>query len=59
MEQRGLWINIAKIKIIVSGKDQENLKMKGQFHCGECDQRVGVKSVLCARCEKWINKYCS
>ena len=59
LARRGLKINIGKTKILVSGKDGLSPIASGQYPCGVCAQGVGVNSVLCTHCRKWVHKRCS
>lgn len=58
LEKRGLKVNIAKTKILVTGKKEE-VQQCGRFPCGVCGKGVGVNSILCTVCEKWCHKRCS
>ena len=59
LAKRGLKINIGKTKVLVSGKDGLTALPSGQYPCGVCAQGVGVNSVLCTQCGKWVHIRCS
>ena len=59
MEQKGLRVNMAKTKFLVSGTGLDVLKKSGQFPCAVCLNGVGVNSILCTQCNKWVHKKCS
>ena len=59
MESKGLKVNIVKTKILISGKECETVVSSGEYPCGVCGRGVGVNSVLCTECDKWIHKRCS
>ena len=59
MESKGLKVNIEKTKILVTGKECETVVSSGEYPCGVCGRGVGVNSVLCVECDRWIHKRCS
>ena len=59
MESKGLKINIGKTKILITGKERETIVCSGEFPCGVCGRGVGLNSLTCAECNKWIHKRCS
>ena len=59
LEAKGLRVNLAKTKIMVSGPNLNALKDSGQYPCGVCRSGVGRNSVLCYGCNHWIHKKCS
>ena len=59
MERRGLKVNMAKTKMMVTGKKIEENIQVGRFPCGVCGNGVGVNSILCTECDKWCHKRCS
>ena len=59
MELRGLKINVAKIELLVSGKENVLAAPTGQFPCDICGRGVGVNSVLCITCNRWCNHRCT
>ena len=59
MEAKGLRVNMAKTKFMVSGTNLNVLKKSGQFPCAVCLSGVGANSIQCTRCSKWVHKKCS
>ena len=59
MEAKGLRVNMARTKFMVSGTDLNVLKKSGQFPCAVCLSGVGANSIQCTRCSKWVHKKCS
>ena len=59
MESKGLKVNLSKTKILVTGKECESVITSGEYPCGVCGRGVGVNSILCTECRKWIHKRCS
>ena len=58
LECRGLKVNLGKTKIMVTGKQGENLQ-SGRYPCSVCGRGVGANSILCVACDKWCHKRCS
>ena len=58
MECRGLKVNLGKTKIMVTGKQGENLQ-SGRYPCSVCGRGVGVNSILCVTCNRWCHGRCS
>ena len=59
MELRGLKVNIAKTKLMVSGERDSDPVPMGRYPCGVCGRGVGVNSILCTQCGKWCHGRCS
>ena len=59
MECRGLKVNIEKTKLLVSGGTCNTVVQTGRYPCGVCGRGVGVNSVLCGDCGKWVHQRCS
>ena len=59
METRGLKINMEKTKVMVSGRQPKERTEQGRYPCGCCGKGVGVNSVWCEGCQRWIHKRCS
>ena len=59
MELRGLKINIAKTKLLVSGKKNPTPTTSGCYPCAICNRGVGANSILCTNCNKWCHKRCT
>ena len=58
LERRGMKVNIAKTKILVSGKKDE-VQQYGDYPCGVCGRGVRENSILCTVCDKWCHQRCS
>ena len=58
LERKGMRVNIAKTKVMVSGSEGEVLTSKVD-PCGLCGRRVMTNSVFCAKCGKWIHGRCA
>ena len=59
MELRGLKINVAKTKLLISGKENVLAAPTGQYPCGICGRGVGANSILCTACNKWCHHRCT
>ena len=59
MERRGLKVNVAKTKLLISGKENVLAAPTGRYPCGICGRGVGVNSVLCTVCNKWCHHRCT
>ena len=59
MEGRGLKVNVAKTKYLITGDEEAEPVEMGRYPCGVCGRGVGVNSRLCIRCQKWCHKRCS
>lgn len=44
---------------MVSASDPEEVPKSAAFPCGVCNEGVGVNSILCTGCKKWVHKRCS
>jgi len=51
-------ISIGKMKVMVSGSEEEILKNKID-PCGMYEKRVMVNSLLCTGCRRWIHRRCA
>ena len=59
MEGKGLAVNLAKTKVIISDKNCGLSFTSGKYPCGVCHKGVGVNSIFCTYCNKWVHKRCS
>ena len=60
LENKGLKVNVAKTKILLSSHDAKRSKIAAiKYPCGVCMKGVGANSILCESCKKWIHKRCS
>ena len=58
MEGKGLKVNVAKTKMMVSGTGGEIALSKIES-CGICGKTVGSNAVCCTQCMKWIHGRCT
>ena len=60
LASKGLKVNPTKTKVMVcSGSTTTQSSGAARWPCGVCGGGVGVSSILCTRCGKWIHKRCS
>ena len=59
MESRGMKVNIDKTKLLISGKRMNTQTRVGNYPCGVCGRGVGVNSILCVACNRWVHQRCS
>ena len=52
-------MNVGKTKIMVSGDGSGAEEQSGMYPCGVCSKGVGVNSIQCTHCIKWVHKKCS
>ena len=57
-ETKGMRVNLGKIKLMVSGMEEETFDSKIDL-CGLCGRRVMSFSVLCTACGKWVHASCT
>ena len=57
-ESKGMRVNLGKMKLMVSGMEEETLDSKID-PCGVCGTRVMSNSVLCTACGKWVGARCT
>jgi hypothetical protein len=58
LESKGLKVNVAKSKLLRCSKNSAP-KDAATDPCGVCGRRVGVNSVKCQTCSRWIHKKCT
>ncbi len=58
LEAKGLKVNVAKTKGMRVSREVE-VKDFGKWPCGVCGRNVGVNSIKCERCSKWVHSRCS
>ena len=58
MARRGMKVNVAKTKVMVTGKKAEVIR-SGRDPCAVCGKGVGRNSILCTVCDFWCHKRCS
>lgn len=59
MEAKGLRVNVAKTKVMKCCEEGLCQYNTGKYPCGVCCKGVGVNSIQCTVCHKWIHKKCS
>jgi hypothetical protein len=59
MERKGLRVNIGKTKVMKSQFSAVPVVDSGKWPCGVCRKGVGMNSVVCGVCKKWVHKKCS
>ena len=59
MEEKGLRVNIGKMKIMICGTGLDLLHSSGEFPCAVCGIGVGSNSIFCNGCKHWVHKKCS
>ena len=59
MEKKGLHVNMKKTMFMASGLELDVLKDSGKYPCAVCRTGVGLASILCSVCKRWVHKKCS
>ena len=59
LKEKGLRVNIGKTKVMNCKVGVGQVENSGKFPCGICRKGVGVNSICCISCKKWIHKRCS
>ena len=59
LEAKGLRVNIAKTKVMRCRVGDGLVKAGGKDPCGVCRKGVGINSIQCVGCQKWVHKKCS
>ncbi|MCP3657197.1 MAG: hypothetical protein GY766_20280 [Herbaspirillum sp.] len=59
LESRGLKVNLAKSKVLVSRKEDRTTLPSGKWPCSICRMGVGRNSIRCTLCKLWTHKRCS
>lgn len=59
MESKGLRVNLAKSKVMISDVNQGPTHTSVKYPCGVCFKGVGANSILCTMCNRWVHKRCS
>ena len=55
MESKGLRVNMAKTKFMVSGLGLDVLTESGEHPCAVCLKGVRQNSIFCSSCQKWVH----
>ena len=59
LSAKGMKVNTGKTKVMVSAVGAGEEPKTGAFPCGVCGTGVGVNSIMCTKCKRWIHKRCS
>ena len=59
MEAKGLRVNMAKTKVMISGPELHTLKDSGKYPCAVCRTGVRSNAIQCGQCHLWVHKKCS
>jgi len=59
MESKGLRVNIGKTKVMRCCEGGGKVTPSGRCPCGVCGRGVGVNSIKCLGCKRWVHKVCS
>ena len=59
LKEKGLRVNIGKTKVMNCKVCVGQVENSGKFPCGICRKGMGVNSICCSSCKKWIHKGCS
>src|SRR5258708_2411399 len=59
LKEKGLRVNIDKTKVMNCKVGVGQVENSGKYPCGICRKGVGVNSICCGSCKKWIHKRCS
>src|SRR5437867_5807220 len=59
LKEKGLRVNIGNTKVMNCKVGVGQVENSGQFPCEICRKGVGVNSICCSSCKKWIHKRCS
>ena len=59
LQSKGLKVNIAKTKVMISKPEASPQVDKSRYPCGVCKKGVGRNSILCTSCHHWIHRRCT
>ena len=59
LKEKGLRVNLGKTKVMNCKVGVGQVENSSRFLCGICRKGVGVNSICCGSCKKWIHKRCS
>ena len=59
LESKGLRVNLAKTKVLVSRKAGKPVVPSGKWPCAVCRSGVGSNSIRCSQCKHWTHKRCT
>ena len=47
-------VNMNKTKVMISGERQMVRQKDVRWPCGVCSKGVGINSIQCSSCQKWV-----
>ena len=56
---KGLKVNNSKTKIMICSSATTEVPAGGKWPCGVCGRSVGISSILCTLCGRWVHRKCS
>ena len=59
LKEKGLRVNMGKTKVMNCKTGIGQVENTGKFPCEICRKGVGVNSICCTFCKKWIHRRCS
>jgi len=59
MAAKGLRVNVSKTKVMHCKVGSGQKEVSGKYPCAVCRKGVGVNSIVCTVCKKWVHKRCS
>jgi len=59
MENRGMRVNINKIKVMIGGEWQKIMQKAVRWPCGVYGRDIGKNSIQCTHCQKLVHRKCS
>ena len=59
IDGKGLWVNMGKTKVLISGLGLNVLQKSGKDPCAMCLKGAGTNSIFCGGCSSWVHKECS
>ena len=59
LEDKGLRVNAAKTKVMISSSEIRSGYEVGRRPCGVCRKGVGSNSIFCQSCKHWVHRKCS
>ena len=59
LEDKGLRVNAAKTKVMISSREVRSGFEVGRWPCGVCRKGIGSNSIFCQSCKHWVHRKCS
>jgi len=56
VENRGMRVNMNKIKVMISGERQKVMQNDVRWPCSVSGRGVGNNSIECTSCHKWVHR---